>query len=40
MAVFPMPRGTERKIDRVRSDFLWQGNKDKKMWDNGKMASS
>ncbi|KAG5592686.1 hypothetical protein H5410_043200 [Solanum commersonii] len=30
MACFPIPRGVERKIEKLRRDFLWNGCEEKK----------
>lgn len=38
MSLFPIPKSIEKKINRVRRSFLWQGNKEKRgyiIWSSG-----
>nr|XP_009594078.1 uncharacterized protein LOC104090636 [Nicotiana tomentosiformis] len=30
MSLFPMPMSVKKKLDRIRRDFLWEGNKDRR----------
>lgn len=30
MSLFPIPAGIIKRLDSIRRNFLWQGNKDKK----------
>jgi len=30
MSLFPIPKSIEKKLNRVRRAFLWQGNKEKR----------
>lgn len=30
MGLFPIPQSVEDRLDKLRGDFLWQGNKDKR----------
>jgi len=30
MSLFPIPKSIEKKINRLRRSFLWQGSKEKK----------